>query len=272
MKGFLFFDIDGTLVDSANHKGISESTLDAIRKAKENGYGCFICSGRNFGGLQDYTEIGMDGYVYSDGAGIRINGMEPVLFPIEESLIPELENLVINELKGDMLESSDECFFASQGQYELWQEYIRLSGGALSFAKSLHRLEERNGMPVGEIDIDLPDEETEKEFIRRLNPALGYISTTASYGRGGRSMGEVTMRGITKGEGIRRTVEMLGGDMKDTWGFGDSMNDASMLEVCAVGICMGNGAEELKQMADYVTKDIGEDGLAHAMRHFGIIE
>ena len=80
------------------------------------------------------------------------------------------------------------------------------------------------------------------------------------------------MAGVTKGDGIRKAVEMLGGDMKDTYGFGDSMNDASMLEACAVGICMGNGAEELKQIADYVTADIQDHGLSKAFRKFEIIK
>ena len=81
----------------------------------------------------------------------------------------------------------------------------------------------------------------------------------------------MTLAGVTKGDGIRKAVEMLGGDMKNTYGFGDSMNDASMLEACAVGVCMGNGADELKALADYVTDDINACGLSNAFKKFGII-
>jgi hydroxymethylpyrimidine pyrophosphatase-like HAD family hydrolase len=166
--------------------------------------------------------------------------------------------------------ASDDHFYASEGQYALWTEYMKQMGNA-SFFERLYRMEDRGDTPILEIDLDLPDCETEEIFIRKMNPRLEYISTTASYGRGSRTAGEITMAGVTKGEGIRRAVAMLSGDMKDTYGFGDSMNDASMLKACAVGVCMGNGADELKQIADYVTDDINENGLANAFRKFGII-
>lgn len=270
MKGYLFLDIDGTLVDSKVTHEISEDTMNALKQAKANGYGCFICSGRNYGGLSDYKNIGMDGYVFSDGAGIIIEGMEPLLRPIGRELIEELIHLVTVELKGEMFMSSLTDFYASEEQYRLWQEYVA-KAGHLPFAEKLNRIADWDGTDILEIDIDLPDEETEKEFVKRLNPKLGYISTTASYGRGSRSSGEVTLAGVTKGDGIRKAVEMLGGDMNHTYGFGDSMNDASMLEACAVGVCMGNGADELKALADYVTDDINACGLSNAFKKFGII-
>ena len=34
---------------------------------------------------------------------------------------------------------------------------------------------------------------------------------------------------------------------------------------------MGNGCEEVKQLADYVSTDIDEDGLRNIMIHFGLI-
>lgn len=270
MKGYLFLDIDGTLVDSQMTDKISQDTLDALKKARENGYGCFICSGRNFGGLSMYKDVGFDGFVYADGAAIRLEGHESLFLPIAEELLKELEYLVLEELHGDMSMASDDHFFASKGQYQLWMNYIK-ERGTSSFFESLLPLSQRGDTPILEIDIDLPDEEAEKIFIEKLNPRLEYISTTASYGRGSRTAGEVTMAGVTKGEGIRQAVRMLGGDMKDTYGFGDSMNDASMLEACAVGVCMGNGAEELKAIADYVTDDIAQEGLAKAFKKFGII-
>ena len=44
-----------------------------------------------------------------------------------------------------------------------------------------------------------------------------------------------------------------------------------MLQYCKIGIVMGNGLEEVKKIADYVTTDILEDGIYHAFEHFGLI-
>ena len=35
---------------------------------------------------------------------------------------------------------------------------------------------------------------------------------------------------------------------------------------------MGNGTDEAKAAADYVTADIDDDGIAKALRHFGLID
>lgn len=64
---------------------------------------------------------------------------------------------------------------------------------------------------------------------------------------------------------------MLGCDKKQTYAFGDSMNDASMFEVCQYGIAMGNAAGELKEQADYITARIECDGIKKALQHFKII-
>ena len=43
-----------------------------------------------------------------------------------------------------------------------------------------------------------------------------------------------------------------------------------MVQAAAIGIAMGNGREELKAAADYVTTDIGDDGIWNACVHFGL--
>ena len=46
-------------------------------------------------------------------------------------------------------------------------------------------------------------------------------------------------------------------------GFGDSMNDESMIRLLEYGVCMANGNEQIKQIADYVTeKTNDESGVA----------
>ena len=45
-------------------------------------------------------------------------------------------------------------------------------------------------------------------------------------------------------------------------GFGDSMNDESMIRLLEYGVCMANGLEQIKQIADFVTeKDNNNSGV-----------
>ncbi|MBQ2858013.1 MAG: HAD hydrolase family protein, partial [Bacteroidaceae bacterium] len=44
-----------------------------------------------------------------------------------------------------------------------------------------------------------------------------------------------------------------------------------MLRHAGIGVAMGNANEEVKASADYITTSVDEDGIYHAMKHFGII-
>ena len=279
MSKFLFFDIDGTLTDSAN--GIqwpSESTLEAIRKAQAAGNRCLICSGRNLSGLKQYFDLDMDGYIFSDGGGLYFPGQEPILEPIPQDLVHWLIHDVTVTHSGEMILASVDHMYCSEQEYEYMSEFVRQIAAAdnADFEETMERvgilhLADYRGEPVMESDVGFASQSEEDAFAGSLPEGLEFISTTASYGRGERTSGEVTKRGVNKGKGIEKAVRLMNGSMEDTYGFGDSMNDASMLEVCRIGIAMGNGAQELKDLADYVTGDIQDDGLSDAMRHFGLI-
>uniref|UniRef100_UPI003079263B HAD hydrolase family protein n=1 Tax=Catenibacterium sp. TaxID=2049022 RepID=UPI003079263B len=61
-------------------------------------------------------------------------------------------------------------------------------------------------------------------------------------------------------------------DIKDVVVFGDGENDLVMFKKEWTSIAMGNGVEDLKKKADFVTKDSTDDGVEYACRHFGWID
>ena len=75
----------------------------------------------------------------------------------------------------------------------------------------------------------------------------------------------------SKARGIDRLCEHFGIDKKDTYAFGDSLNDIEMLKMVNVGVAMGNAQDEAKAVADYITDRIDEDGIRNALMHFGLI-
>ena len=44
-----------------------------------------------------------------------------------------------------------------------------------------------------------------------------------------------------------------------------------MLRYCGTGVAMGNGTDEAKAAADYVTGTVREDGLIRAFEQFGLV-
>ena len=49
------------------------------------------------------------------------------------------------------------------------------------------------------------------------------------------------------------------------------MNDLPMLTAVPNSIVMGNGSEELKKSASFETKDLLDNGIEYALKHFGMI-
>lgn len=64
-----------------------------------------------------------------------------------------------------------------------------------------------------------------------------------------------------KGKTARRVADMIGADR--LIGIGDYENDISLLREADVGCAMGNAIDSLKQIADFVTDSVENDGFAN---------
>ena len=82
---------------------------------------------------------------------------------------------------------------------------------------------------------------------------------------------DITARGADKGRALRLMAQHEGFDVSHTIAFGDGGNDATMVREAGIGVAMGNAIDSLKCEADFVTTSVDDDGVAHALRKFGII-
>ncbi|MDO4643382.1 MAG: HAD hydrolase family protein, partial [Cardiobacteriaceae bacterium] len=76
----------------------------------------------------------------------------------------------------------------------------------------------------------------------------------------------------SKARGIRAVCDILGIDLADTMAFGDELNDLEMFKTVGFGVAMGDGRDELKALAKYVTGTLEEHGIYNALVHLGVIE
>ena len=60
-------------------------------------------------------------------------------------------------------------------------------------------------------------------------------------------------------------------DIRDTVGFGDSMNDLEMIETVGISVCMDNGSPTLKARSGLVCPSVDHDGLAWAFEKLGLV-
>lgn len=75
----------------------------------------------------------------------------------------------------------------------------------------------------------------------------------------------------SKARGIQDVLNHFGWTMENAAAFGDGLNDIEMLAAVGLGIAMGNAEPALKQVADYVTLPVWQDGILHALKKFEII-
>ena len=91
-------------------------------------------------------------------------------------------------------------------------------------------------------------------------------------GTGGTALfGDLALKEIDKAYAMDVLLEHLHASVEDTVAFGDAKVDIPMLKHSSVGVAMGNGGEEIRAMADYVTDDVEHDGLWKAFEHMGLI-
>lgn len=83
---------------------------------------------------------------------------------------------------------------------------------------------------------------------------------------------DIIPKGDGKADGVRATLERYGLRPEEAIAFGDGENDMSMLAICGIGVAMGNAGQKVKDSADYVTLGVRENGVSHALRHFGLLD
>lgn len=72
----------------------------------------------------------------------------------------------------------------------------------------------------------------------------------------------------TKGHALQFMAQHIGCTMEQTIAIGDAWNDREMISVAGLGVAMGNAVPSLKDIADYITLDNNEDGVAHVIEKF----
>ena len=74
-----------------------------------------------------------------------------------------------------------------------------------------------------------------------------------------------------KNTGIDAVIAHFGIKLEETMAFGDGGNDIDMLKHAGIGVAMGNAGENVKEIADYITTSVDDDGITNALKHFNVI-
>lgn len=256
----IFFDIDGTILSHRTFQ-ISTSTKEAIQKARANGHLTFINTGRTISEIDnEIKDVGFDGYVC--GCGTYINYNSSVLFhttlssDICQNIMQDLRRLKIDSV----LEGSSAIYFdGHQNNPDLkivHDMYRNLNFNVLCCDK--------NEVQFDKFCIWINSLEAVQIFQKKYEDIFDFIYRDGPFI-------EVIPKGYSKATGIEYLLTGLNIPHENAYALGDSANDFTMLSYVKNSIGMGNSEEQIKKIVSYITKDVDEDGVSHALKHFDII-
>ena len=76
---------------------------------------------------------------------------------------------------------------------------------------------------------------------------------------------EINTINTNKGNALKKLIEIIGINLKETAAIGDNNNDIEMIEEVGIGIVMGNASDDIKIKADLITLSNDEGGAALAI-------
>lgn len=261
----LIFDIDETLIPYTTCK-IEASTITAIEKVKQQGIQVIVATGRNYSCIHPDVKK----YVKPD-LYVTVNG----------SCIMDKDGNVLSVTPMDKI--------AMEQMLKVCDENGWLYG--IKCAKELvtmnHHKEYCKLYCDQAITEDmLTDKSNEPNYWKEKDEPLGIFF----FSKHNAAMSlqqqfemfkfypfldvgcECCNKDVNKGKALKNLIGQLGLELSECMAFGDSNNDVDMIEMCGIGVAMGNGNDNAKRVANYITTAADDNGISNALKHFGLID
>lgn len=269
----ILLDIDGTLTNS--EKKITPKTYEALMKAQQAGIKLVIASGRPTKGLYQYgDQLKMQDYhgLFVSYNGARVSDCTNDEVLVDVTIDPKLVHDVLLHLQKFhvrpmityqdhmLVEDCYDCMIQDgERTFNVLQYESRMNGYRLM---EVERLVDFVNFPVNKILTAADSLYLRENFEQMAKPFEGKLSMmfTSNF------YFEYTALGIDKGRALEKAMAKLGIRPEECIAFGDAENDISMLEFAGIGVCMANGQEKVKDIADEITFDHDHDGIAHSLQ------
>lgn len=258
----IFFDIDGTLVDEKSQI-LPQSTADAIAELKRRGHVPVVNTGRPFTHIDPRVRaLPFAGCVAAGGSEVRIGGKWLKKESVPMEVMPHLIDCV--RKNGLQVAYEAEGGYYLDGENSAHHPEIDIQCAFMDrIGNYIRDVKEGITDPVVKFcTFDMPGCDR-ASMVADAAPWFEYIDR--------RGMAEFVLKGCSKALGMELILKELNCPKEETMAFGDSGNDIPMLKAAGIGVAMGNGVEEAKNAADFVTKSVMEDGIAYALKHFGLL-
>lgn len=256
----IVLDLDGTLLDSG--KSVSPRNYRAVKKCFEAGIQIIVAKARPPRAVAQLRKDlpFVDYMVYYNGALVTCQSKQTwrhISIPI-----------VISLQMIDFLKRNDPQPIITYEVNDAWYSCAPVSDSACA------QFGARSNDPKPQVVDD--------EFIRSISPTkilvVGYRTwrdVVQTFGdqvnviatdRG--ALVQIMAKSASKEEAVQAVLHEIGIHADQVMVFGDDYNDWGLFQMCGFPIAMGNGIDELKKCAAYITESNDHDGVAAALEKF----
>ncbi len=279
----LALDLDGTLLDAASR--LSPANRAAVGRAIDAGLEVVVCTGRGFAECRHVLDdLTMAGAAVVAGGAMTVQ-------------LPSGETLHRSAMPADLVRDVSRILNAATGHYVLLLkdrsatgvDYALLGDGRVDAASewwfnqvpvAVQRAERFEDDPHPDETIRLGIVTTAREMKRlgaRVVEEFGrrtfvhHFPVINSDGNGRHladdaiHLMEIFNAETNKWSAISALAAQRGVAAEQIAAIGDEINDVAMIRHAGLGVAMGNAIDPIKQVADRITLDQAEDGVAHAI-------
>lgn len=265
MYKLLAIDMDGTLLNS--DKIISLENKAAIKKAIEKGVKVVITSGRGLKGLDKFLdEVNLRGeneYLIANNGGTiyRTSDFECINYKgLKGRDLIKAHALSVEFGFNIIAYTHEGCIAPEENEFSRFEtEYVGNPVKILDFNTDINDEDDITKILFSQTEELLAEKmlQMPKEFYSEYN-AVKTMPIVL----------EVMDKDCNKGYGVKVLADKLGIKKHEIICIGDEANDIEMIAYAGLGIAMGNAIQELKDVAQYITLDNDNDGVAKAIEKF----
>lgn len=262
----LVLDIDGTVTNS--QKEVTEKTRKAILRLQEKGIRVAIASGRHPRGVLSVARIlqlHQFGNFILAFNGAKIIDVRQKKCIYERTLPAHLPARLWKDVQQcglGILTYTNDTLIAGTKPDRYMELESQISQIPVEYHEDFCR---RVNFPVNGCLITGPPED-----IEAMEPVFScrYFHETQIF-RSEPCFLEVVPKNVDKAYSLKHLLAILGITREEMVCCGDSFNDISMLRYAGLGVAMANAQNEVKDVANYITKrDNDHDGIAEVIERF----
>lgn len=256
MIRLITIDLDGTLLDSKSR--ISDDNRAAIRHCRDNGIKVILSTGKSMRcAAKVIKDLELtDLQIVSGGTMV----VDWELRPIAISRIPA-------KAARDAVELARKCdagfvLDTTEGMLHYDREYPEFE----FFFRSGEVMKKVDDI----MDEDIIDNALIFSFtVNGTHPLIRMLEDKTTpdvkIRRGGKKMFNLLNADSGKLAGLKQILKAYKVEAREVMAIGDNNNDKGTLEFAGISVAMGNAPDELKDIADHVTEDNDNSGVASAI-------